>query len=95
MIVRESHLQCIQRQVDIGAILVAARGWVALHHLHRVFGEGAGSALLTPPVRVSHAGDDFAAFFQCIQHRCYVKFPVQRGFDADLDVIEIDKHGQF
>ncbi len=95
MIVRESHLQCIQRQVDIGAILVAARGGVALHHLYGVFGHGAGGAFLPSPVRVGDAGDDFTAFLQRIQYSGHIKFPMQRGFDADFDVIEVDKHGQF
>jgi hypothetical protein len=95
VIVREGHLQRVQRQVDVRAVLVAARRRVALHHLYGVLRHGAGGGFLPSPVGVGHAGDDFTAFLQRIQHGGHVKFPVQGGFDADLDVIEVDKHGQF
>ena len=93
VIVREGHLQRVQRQVDVGAVLVAARRRVALHHLHGVLGQGARGGFLSAPVRIGELGDDFAAFLQRVQHRRHVEFAVQCGLDADLDVIEIDKHG--
>ena len=95
VIVREGHLQRIQRQVDVRAVLVAARRRVALHHLYGMLGHGAGGDFLPSPVGVGHAGDDFTALLQCIQHGGHVKFPMQCGFDADFDVIEVDEHGQF
>ncbi len=95
VIVRKSHFQRIERQVDIRAVLIAARRWVALNHLHGMFRHGAGGDFLPSPVGVGDAGDDFTAFLQRIQYGGHVKFPVQGGFDADLDVIEVDKHGQF
>jgi hypothetical protein len=33
--------------------------------------------------------------FSVIEHGGDVEFPVQSGFHADLDVIEIDKHRDF
>ena len=49
VVVSEGEFQRIQRQIDIRAILVAAGRRVALHHLHRVFGELAGGILQLCP----------------------------------------------
>ena len=93
VIVREGHLERVERQVDVGAVLVAARRRVALNHLHGVLGERARGGFLPAPVRVSELGDDFAAFFQRVQHGSHVEFAVQGGLDADFDIVEIDEHG--
>ena len=39
MIVRKRELQRIEREVDIGAILVSPRRGIALYHLHGIFRE--------------------------------------------------------
>ena len=93
MVVRERHFQRIERQVDVGAILVAARRGVTLNHLHGVLGESASGRLLPAPVRVRKLGDDFAALFQRVQHGSHVEFAVQCGLDADFDIVKIDEHG--
>ena len=64
-----------------------------MHHLYGVLGERAGGGFLPSPVCVGKFGDDFAPFFQCVQHGCDVEFAVQRGFDADFDIVKIDEHG--
>ena len=93
VVVSEGHLERVEGQVDVGAILVAARRGVALNHLHRVLGKSARGGFLPAPVRVSELGDDFAAFLQRVQHGSHVKLAVQCALDADFDVVEIDEDG--
>ncbi len=93
VVVGEGHFERVEREVDIGAVLVAARRRVALHHLDGVFGKRPRGRFLSAPVRIRKLGDDFAAFLERVQHRRHVELAVQCGLDADLDVIEIDKHG--
>ena len=93
VVVGEGHLERIERQVDVGAVLVAARRRVALHHLHGVLGKRACSGFLPAPVRVRELGDDFAAFLERVQHRRHVEFAVQCGLHADFDIVKIDEHG--
>ena len=62
MVVSEGHLEGIESQVDVGAILIAARRGVALHHLHGVLGKSASGGFLPAPIRVSELSDDFSAF---------------------------------
>ena len=64
VIVRERQFQRVERQIDIGAVLVAARRGIALHHLHRVFGKLPRGVLHPAPVRVRDLGDDLAALLQ-------------------------------
>ena len=92
MVVRKRHFQRIERQVDVGAVLVTARRRVALHHLHRVFGQRAGRVFLASPVGVCDLGDDLAALFQGVQHGGHVEIALQCRFDADFDVVKIDEH---
>ena len=92
VVVSEGEFERIEREVDVGAILVAARGGIALHHLHRVFGELARRVLELAPVRVGDLGDDLAALLERFQHHRDVEFPLQRRFDADLNVVEVDEN---
>src|SRR5579871_2051071 len=46
VVVRERHLERIEGEVDIRAVLVAARGRVALYHLHRVLRQSARGGFL-------------------------------------------------
>ena len=48
VVVSERHFESVQRQIDIGAVLVAARRRIALHHLYGVFGEGRVAASCLP-----------------------------------------------
>ncbi len=89
----ESHLQRIQRQIDIAAVLVAARGGQALHHLHGVLRHGPGRAFLAPPVGVSKFRDQVAALLERIQRQRNIKFAPQSRFHADFNIVVIDKHG--
>jgi hypothetical protein len=83
------------RQIDVSAVLIAARRGVTLHHLHGVLGELAREGVLAAPVGVSDLGDNLAALFQSVEHRGHIELALQRGFDADLDVIEVDEYGDF
>jgi hypothetical protein len=58
MRMREGHLQGVQRQVDVGAVFVAARGGNPLHHLYRVLRHLAGGAILPSPIRIGELGDN-------------------------------------
>ncbi len=91
MIVRESEFQRVQRQIDIGAVLVSPRRGIALHHLHRVLGELPRGIFQLPPVRVGDFGDNFASFFQRFEHDRNIEFALQRRFDANLDIVEVDE----
>ncbi len=93
VVVRERHFQRVERQIDVGAVLVAARRGVALHHLHRVLGELAREGVLPAPVGVSDLGDNFPALLQRVEHRGNIELPLQRRFDADLDIVEVDEYG--
>ena len=92
VVVREGHLEGVEGQVDVGAVLVAARRRDALHHLDGVFGHLPRGAVLPAPVGVSELGDDVAALLQGVQSDENVELALQRRFDADLDVVVIDKH---
>ena len=50
--VREGHLQGVERQVDVGAVLVAARRQVALDHADRVLRQQAAVVAGALPVAV-------------------------------------------
>ena len=71
----EGHLQRIQRQVDVAAVLVAARGRQPLDHLHGVFGHGAGRAFLASPVGICELGHQVAPFLERVKRERYIKFP--------------------
>ena len=92
-VVREGHLQRVQRQIDVAAVLVAARRRIALHHLHGVFGHLTRGAFLPAPVGVSELGDDVAALLQRIEHERNIELALQRRFHADLDIVEVDEDG--
>ena len=93
VIVSEGHLECIECQVDVGAVLVAARRGVTLNHLHGVLAERACGGFLPAPVRVSKLSDNFAAFLERIEHGRDVELAVQGALHADFDIVEIDEDG--
>jgi hypothetical protein len=91
----ERHLKGVKGEIDIGAVFVSAGREVALHHLDRMLRHT--SAVLGGPLPVT-IGDfryNFAAFFDCFQNCSDIKVAIQGALDTDLDVIEIDKNGNF
>ena len=91
VVVRKRQFQRVERQVDVAAVLIAARRRIALHHLHGVFGELARRVLHASPVGVGDLGDDLAPLFQRFEHHRNVELALQRRFDADLDIVEVDE----
>src|SRR5258708_4697481 len=88
----EGHFQSVEREIDVRAVLVAARGGNPLHHLYGVFRHLTGRAVLASPVRIRELRYDVAAFFQRIQRQRYIELTTQRRFESDLDVVVIDEH---
>ena len=93
MRVGERHLERVEGQVDVGAVLVAARRQVALDQPDRMLGERAAVLAGAGPVGIGDLGDDFAALLERFEHGADVEMFVEGGPDADLDVVEIDEHG--
>src|SRR3954469_18817888 len=91
--VRERHLQRIERQVDVGAVLVAAGRQVALHQLGGVLRQRAAVVPGARPVAVGSLGDDIAALLQRFEDDADVELGIESVLDTDLDVVEIDEDG--
>ena len=91
--VRKRHLERIERKIDVGAVLVAARGHHALHQTHGVVGHGAAVVAGALPVAVRDLGNHLTAFFDGFEHRAYVELKAESGFDADLDIVKVDENG--
>ena len=60
----KSHLQGVERQVDVSAILVTARAGKTLDHLDRVFRHLSCCAFLSAPVCVGEFCNNIAPLFQ-------------------------------
>ena len=95
VIVRKRHLERVQREIDVGAVLVAARRQVPLHHAYGVLRHQPAVIAGPLPVAVGHLGDDFAALLDAVQNRRNVELRMQRGLHADFDVVEIDEDRNF
>ena len=93
VVVGEGHLERVEREVDVGAVLVAAGRHHALHQPNGVVGHGAAVVAGALPVAVGDLGDDFAALLDGFEHGADVELQVEGGLDADLDVVEIDEYG--
>ena len=89
--VGERHLERVEREVDVGAVLVAARGQVALDEADGVLGERAAVFAGAGPVGVGDLGDDLAALLERFEDDADVEMFAEGGLDADLDVVEIDE----
>ena len=92
VIARERHLQSVERQIDVGAVLVAARRGVALYHLDTALRELPGFGCLPAPVGIGDLGRDLAALLDAVQHALDVELAVQRGFDPDFYVVVINEY---
>ncbi len=93
--VGKGHLQRIERQVDVGAVLVAARGEIALEKLRRVLRQRTAVVASPRPVSVSNLRDNLATFLQRFEHDTDVELRAQGTLHTDLDIVEIDEHCQF
>ncbi len=91
--VGERHLERVEREVDVGAVLVAARREVALHQPDGVLGERAAVLAGARPVGVGDLGDDLAALLERFEDGADVEMFAEGGLDADLDVVEVDENG--
>ena len=90
--VGERHLERVEREVDVGAVLVAARREVALHQLGRVLRQRSAVVAGARPVAVGDLGHDVAALLERLEDDADVELHAQRALDADLDVVEIDEY---
>ena len=93
VIVGESHLQRVERHRDVGAVLVAARGEVALNHPDGMLREDAAVVAGALPVAVGDLGDDLAPLLDGFEDETDIELTADRALDSDLDVVEIDEHG--
>jgi hypothetical protein len=87
----EGHLERVEGQIDVGAVLVAARREIALHHLDGVLREQPAVLAGALPVAVGRLGDDLAALFERLEHETRIEGGVEGVLDADFDVVEIDE----
>src|SRR5262249_37715269 len=95
VISRERHFQGVQRQVDVCAVLVAARSQIALDHLDSMLRHAAAVVSSAFPVAVCDFCNDFGALLDRFKNRSDIKVPVQRALDADFDVVEVDEYRDF
>jgi len=94
VIAGKGHLQGVESQVDVRSVLVAARGDVALHHLHRMLRQLAAEITGARPVSVCRLAHNFATFLQCFEHDGDIEFLSQGVFDPNLNIVKVDKNGE-
>ena len=90
--VRERHLERIERQVDVRAVLVATGGEVALHQLGGMLCQRAAVITGARPIAVGDLRDDVAALLERFEHNPNIELHTQCAFDADFDVVEVDEN---
>ena len=90
--VRERHLEGVERQVDVGAVLVAARSEVALDEFGRVLRQRPAVIAGARPVAVGDLGHHVAPFLERLEDDPDVELHAQRALDPDLDVVEVDEN---
>ena len=93
VLVGERHLERVEREVDVGAVLVAAGRQVALHEADGVLREVPAVFAGARPVGVGDLGDDLAALLDGVEDDADVEVLVEGGLDADFDVVEVDEDG--
>ena len=91
VVVRKRHLERVEREIDVGAVLVPARREVPLHHADGVLRHHPAVIAGPLPVAVGDLGHDFAPFLDAVQNRRDVELRMQRGLHTDFDVVEIDE----
>ena len=90
--VGERHLEGVEREVDVGSVLVAARREVALHELRGVLRQRAAVVAGTGPVAIGDLRDDLTALFQRFEDDADVELGAECALDPDLDIVEIDEY---
>ena len=93
VVVSKSHLERVEGHRDVGAVLVAAGGDIALDHPDRMLGQQAAVVAGSLPVAVRDLRDDLAALFDGIEDKADVQLSADGVLDADLDVVKVDEHG--
>jgi hypothetical protein len=91
--VGERHLERVERHVDVGAVLVAARRQIALDEANRVLRERAAVLAGACPVGIRDLADHLAALFDRFEDGADVEVLAERALDANLDVVEVDENG--
>ena len=79
VVVGEGHLERVERHGDVGAVLVAARRHVALHHADGVLREQAAVVAGALPVAVGDLGDDLAALLDGLEDEADVELAADGG----------------
>ena len=87
----ERHLERVEGEVDIGAVLVAAGREVPLEQLRGVLSQRTAVVTGARPVAVGDLGHDVPALPQRFENDADVELSIECAFDADLDVVEIDE----
>ena len=82
----------VQREIDVGAVLVAAGREIALDEFRRVLGERAAVVAGTRPVAVGDFRNHVAAFPQRFEHHAHVELHAERVLDAYFYVVEVDEN---
>ena len=95
VVVGEGHLERVEGEVDVGAVLVAARRHHALHEADGMLRHRAAVIAGALPVAVGDFGDDLAALLDGFEHGADIELQAQGGFDTDFDVVEVDEDGKF
>ena len=90
--VGEGHLERVEREVDVGAVLVAARGEVALHQLRGVLRQGSAVVAGARPVAVGDLGHHIPALLERLEHDADIELHAERALDPDFDVVEVDEY---
>ncbi len=90
--VRERHFERVEREVDVGAVLVAAGRQVALDQLRRVLRQRSAVVAGARPVAVGDLRNHVAALSKRLEDDADVELHAQGALDADLDVVEIDEN---
>ena len=93
VLMRERHLERVEREVDVGAVLVAARRQVALDQADGVLRERAAVLAGARPVGIGNLRDDLAALLDGLENGANVELLAEGGSDADFDVVEVDENG--
>ncbi len=91
----EGHLQRVEREVDVGAVLVAAGGEVPLDQFGRVLGQRPAVVAAARPVAIRDLRDDVAALSKRFEDDADVELGIEGVLDADFNVVEIDEYSDF
>ena len=88
----ERHLEGVEREIDVRAVLVAARREIPLEQLRRVLRERPAVVAGARPVAVGDLGHDVPALPERFEDDADVELSIEGAFNADLDVVEIDEN---